>query len=311
MARKKKGYLVDGWLILDKPLKMTSSALVSKIKRLLYAKKVGHAGTLDPLATGMLPLALGEATKTIPFVMQSKKSYHFTVQWGIETSTDDTEGKIVQRSYSCPSYQDIMEKLPQFTGLIRQIPPQFSAIKVEGKRAYDLARSGHKFHLEAREVFIEELRIINIINHKTTVFEIVCGKGTYIRSIARDLGRSLGCFGHVNQLRRVKVGPFTENDAWTLDSLEDLLDRFHKDRNSRTPYYPFILPVEAVLGDLLHIELMPAEAELISRGQCITLSCINLPPLDGLAYVTSKGKLLALAKLEDGWLRPKRVFNII
>ena len=208
MPRRKKGRPVHGWLIFDKPLNMTSTEAVGTIKRLFDAQKAGHAGTLDPLATGVLPLALGEATKTVSFAMDGEKSYQFTVRWGAQTSTDDSEGEVVETSEARPKVADIEAALENFRGPILQVPPRFSAIKIAGNRAYDLARDGEPVELEAREVTINTLELIDHVDPSTAVFEAECGKGTYVRAIARDLGRVLGCHGHVSALRRTRALPW-------------------------------------------------------------------------------------------------------
>ena len=220
MARRKKGNPVHGWVILDKPLNMTSTQAVGAVRRAFNAQKAGHAGTLDPLATGILPIALGEATKTVPFAVDGQKAYRFTVRWGAETTTDDTEGPVVKSSEARPSRAGIEALLPRFHGEIQQVPPAFSAIKIAGERAYDLARDGEEFILEARTVVIERLALVEHIDDATSVFEAECGKGTYVRAIARDMGRMLGCFGHVIALRRTRVGPFHEANAVTLDAIQ-------------------------------------------------------------------------------------------
>ncbi|MBX9739813.1 MAG: tRNA pseudouridine(55) synthase TruB, partial [Beijerinckiaceae bacterium] len=200
---------INGWFILDKPVGMTSTHAVSRLKRIYNAKKAGHAGTLDPLASGLLPVAFGEATKTVPFVQDGEKAYRFTVRWGIETDSDDSDGKIVQTADHRPGPDQIEAALPRFTGTIMQAPPAFSAIKVNGERAYDMARDGEIVELAARPVTINSLEMIASTDDDA-VFEARCGKGTYVRAIARDLGRALGCLGHVTALRRTRVGPFTE-----------------------------------------------------------------------------------------------------
>jgi len=199
---------VHGWVVLDKPIGMTSTHAVAVLKRLFSAKRAGHAGTLDPLASGGLPIALGEATKTVPFVIDGRKRYRFTVAWGEERDTDDTEGKVTQTSDQRPSAEAIRALLPRFTGLIEQIPPQYSAIKVQGERAYDLARDGETVELKPRPVQIHELNLVEHSDNGQSVFEAECGKGTYVRALARDIGRILGCFGHICALRRTLVGPF-------------------------------------------------------------------------------------------------------
>src|SRR5262245_22789776 len=219
MAHARKGNDVHGWLVLDKPAGMTSTHAVARLKRLFNAKKAGHAGTLDPIATGVLPVAFGEATKTVPFVQDGEKTYRFTVCWGIETNTDDCEGEAVAQSANRPTAGEIAALLPRFTGTLAQQPPAFSAIKIKGERAYDLARSGEVPDLSARIVTIHAFDLIDA-GCDTAVFEACCGRGTYVRALARDLGRSLGCYGHVSALRRTRAGPFSEKDAIGLQELE-------------------------------------------------------------------------------------------
>ena len=217
---KKKGRPISGWVVLDKPVGMGSTEAVSKIKWLFQAEKAGHAGTLDPLASGMLPIALGEATKTVPYVQDGAKIYRFTVAWGEERSTDDLEGPVTKSSDQRPAEAEIRALLPKYTGVIMQTPPQFSAIKIAGERAYDLAREGETVDIPAREVEIGRLRHHRASRRRHTVFEIECGKGTYVRSLARDMGRDLGCFGHIAELRRIEVDPFTPEDFVTIAELE-------------------------------------------------------------------------------------------
>ena len=218
MARrgKKKGRPVSGWVVLDKPVGMGSTEAVSKVKWLFQAEKAGHAGTLDPLASGMLPIALGEATKTVPYVQDGAKVYRFTVAWGEERSTDDLEGPVTKSSDLRPGEAEIRALLPKYTGVIMQTPPQFSAIKIAGERAYDLAREGATVDIPEREVEIGRFDLVEMTPEGSTVFEIECGKGTYVRSLARDMGRDLGCFGHISELRRVEVDPFTAEDFVTI-----------------------------------------------------------------------------------------------
>ena len=207
MARR-KGDPVHGWLVLDKPSGMTSTKALAIARRLLNANKAGHAGTLDPLANGVLPLAFGEATKTVPYLVEARKTYRFTVGWGAETTTDDTEGAITRRSDARPSVEAIVRALPQFVGVILQVPPAFSAVKVDGERAYDLAREGEAVELQPRATHIHRIELADVPNEGHAVFEMVCGKGTYVRAFARDLGRVLGSLGHVKALTRLAVGPF-------------------------------------------------------------------------------------------------------
>jgi tRNA pseudouridine55 synthase len=311
MARRKKGRRVHGWLTFDKPMHMTSTQAVGIVKRLFNAQKVGHAGTLDPLATGILPIALGEATKTVPFTVDSTKAYTFTVRWGIETSTDDTEGEPTRTSDKRPDLVEIEACLAQFRGAIAQVPPQFSAVKIAGQRAYDLARDGEQVSLEAREVLIERLEIADdteevarpdATDAATTTFEAVCGKGTYVRSLARDIGRALGCFGHITQLRRTAVGPFTLDEAVTLEELEQLAEGRTLDEA--------LQPVESALSDVLHVPVSGADAARLQRGQAVILRGRDAPIISGLGYATHKGTLLALVEMARGEIRPTRVFNL-
>ncbi|MCC6981920.1 MAG: tRNA pseudouridine(55) synthase TruB, partial [Bauldia sp.] len=217
--RRKKGRPVSGWLPLDKPEGVTSTRILSEVKRLFDAQKAGHAGTLDPLASGMLPIAFGEATKTVSYVMDGRKIYRFAVRWGVQTDTDDTEGHAIAHSDVRPTPEAILAALPEFTGTIVQVPPAFSALKIDGERAYDLAREGEAVVLEPREVEIHRLTLVDVPDADHAVFEAECGKGTYVRAVARDLGRRLGTLGHVTALRRLLVGPFGEADMVTIDQL--------------------------------------------------------------------------------------------
>ncbi len=224
MARRKKGNPVHGWVVLDKPIGMTSTQAVGAVRRLFEAQKAGHAGTLDPLATGILPIALGEATKTVPFAVDGEKAYRFTVRFGAETDTDDAEGKVVRTSDVLPSFADIQSVLANFIGEISQVPPAFSAIKVDGNRAYDLARAGEVVVLEPRWIVVDELRLIDMPDSATAVLEADCGKGTYVRALARDMGRMLGSAAHVIALRRTRVGGFDEQTAVQLGNLQEMAE---------------------------------------------------------------------------------------
>lgn len=306
MVRPKKGNPIHGWLILDKPIGMTSTQAVATIKQMYDAQKAGHAGTLDPLATGILPIALGEATKTCSFAVEGEKAYRFTVRWGAETNTDDAEGEVVNTSDQRPSPEEIDAILPRFTGEIEQVPPTFSAIKVNGERAYDLARDGETPKLEARPVVISELNVIEHTDEDTTVFEAICGKGTYVRALARDMGRALGCYGHVTALRRTQVGPFDEEAAVPLTELQhasnlDAAMDFLKVK---------LLPVEAVLEGLQRLNLSAADASRVRRGQGVLIRGRDAPVLNGSAYAMSKGQLIAIGELSKGEFRPTRVFNL-
>ncbi|MGY3584705.1 tRNA pseudouridine55 synthase [Bradyrhizobium sp. USDA 4350] len=298
---------VHGWVVLDKPIGMTSTQAVAVLKRLFQAKRAGHAGTLDPLASGGLPIALGEATKTVPFVMDGRKRYRFTVSWGEERDTDDTEGRPVRTSESRPTADSIRQLLPRFTGVIEQIPPQYSAIKVQGERAYDLARDGETVELKPRPVEIHELTLVEHGDNGQSVFEAECGKGTYVRALARDMGRILGCFGHICALRRTLVGPFTERDMIPLEQLEALCNRAASGEGSLADA---LLPVETALDDIPALAVTRADAARLHRGQAVLLRGRDAPNTSGTVYVTVAGRLLALAEIGNGELIPKRVFNL-
>jgi tRNA pseudouridine55 synthase len=298
---------VHGWVVLDKPIGMTSTHAVAVVKRLFQAKRAGHAGTLDPLASGGLPIAMGEATKTVPFVMDGRKRYRFTVAWGEERDTDDTEGRVVKTSDIRPSAEAISELLPRFTGKIEQTPPQYSAIKVQGERAYDLARDGEIVELKPRPVEIHHLTLVEQPDSSHSVFEAECGKGTYVRALARDIGRILGCYGHICALRRTLVGPFGEADMIPLEQLEALCDRAASGEGSLADA---LLPVETALDDIPALAVTRADAARLHRGQAVLLRGRDAPNCSGTVYVTVAGRLLALAEIGNGELIPKRVFNL-
>ncbi len=302
MARRKKGNPVHGWLVLDKPLEMTSTRAVGILKRLFFAQKVGHAGTLDPLATGILPIAFGEATKTVPFAVDGEKVYRFTVRWGTETTTDDAEGGIVETSAERPTRDAIEDLLPTFTGEIMQVPPAFSAIKIDGQRAYDLARDGEEVVLDPRPVMIQELLLLDMPDADTAVFEARCGKGTYVRALARDMGRELGCRGHVIALRRTRVGPFIEGEAVNIEDLEDAIE-------AGEDLQPFLRPVEIALTDLTELNISQGDAADLMQGRSVLIRGRDAPILSGAAYAMSKGQIIALGELEKGAFHPTRVFN--
>ncbi|KAA0078623.1 tRNA pseudouridine(55) synthase TruB [Tardiphaga sp. P9-11] len=298
---------VHGWVILDKPIGMTSTQAVAVAKRLFQAKRAGHAGTLDPLASGGLPIALGEATKTVPFVMDGRKRYRFTVAWGEERDTDDTEGRATFTSEIRPTADQIQALLPQFTGNIEQTPPQYSAIKIQGERAYDLARDGEVVPLVPRPVVIHELVLTEQPDSDHAVFEAECGKGTYVRALARDIGRLLGCYGHISALRRTLVGPFAEADMIPLEQLQALCDRAASGEGSLADA---LLPVETALDDIPALAVTRADAARLHRGQAVLLRGRDAPDCSGTVYVTVAGRLLALAEVGNGELIPKRVFNL-
>ncbi len=304
--RRRKGLPIHGWLILDKPAGLTSTRAVSRVKRALNANKAGHAGTLDPLATGILPIALGEATKTVPYVVDGKKGYRFTVRWGAETDTDDLEGKIINQSDNRPELSSIESVLDRFTGTISQVPPLFSAIKVQGERAYDLARDGAQFELEARSVEIESLKITGVPDQDHCELEALCGKGTYVRALARDIGRCLGVYGHIVSLRRTQVGSFFEADTISLDKLEEL----SHSAGDQEELMSLMKPVETALDDIPALAIDTSDAMRLKRGQAILLRGRDAPIIKGVVYATSRGSLIALGEIQQGQLRPTRVFNL-
>ncbi|MGQ4274356.1 tRNA pseudouridine(55) synthase TruB [Terrihabitans sp. B22-R8] len=296
---------VHGWLILDKPSGMTSTHALAKVKRAFGAKKAGHAGTLDPLATGCLPIAFGEATKTVPFAMDGRKVYRFTVRWGVETATDDSEGPVTATSDRRPDRQEILALLPDFTGTIEQVPPSFSAIKVAGERAYDLARDGEELDLASRAIEIHSLVLV-ADDADSATFEAETGKGAYVRALARDMGRRLGCHGHITALRRVSVGPFGEHTLISLDEI-DRLRLCAPDEGNLADH---LLPVETALDDIPALAVNGADAARLRRGQAILLRGRDAPLLHGTCYVTAQGVLVALAEAEGGEIHPKRVFQL-
>ena len=298
---------VHGWVVLDKPVGMTSTHAVSIVKRLFTAKRAGHAGTLDPLASGALPIALGEATKTVPFVMDGRKLYQFTVRWGEERDTDDAEGRVTANSDARPAPQAIRALLPSFTGAIEQVPPKYSAIKIDGERAYDLARDGATVELAARTVQIDRLELIATPDPDRAVLHAECGKGTYVRSLARDMGRALGCFGHVSALRRVAVGPFGAETMILLEQLEALC---HRAAAGEASLADALMPVETALDDIPALAVSQADAARLRRGQAVLLRGRDAPNFRGPVYATASGHLVALAELDRGEIVPKRVFNL-
>ena len=316
--RKKKGRPVSGWVVFDKPVGMGSTEAVSKIKWLFNAAKAGHAGTLDPLASGMLPIALGDATKTVPYVMDGAKVYRFTVAWGEERSTDDLEGEATRHSDKRPSEADIRALLPQFTGVIMQTPPQFSAIKIGGERAYDLAREGEEIDIPAREVEIGRLDIVDMPDATHTVFEIECGKGTYVRSLARDMGRELGCYGHIADLRRVEVDPFTPEQLVTLEALEEASPERERGEDDRLlPPAPdtfgaldaLVLDTGAALSFLPQVMLSDDAARKVRLGNPALVRGASAPVEAEDACAVARGRLVALGAIEAGMFHPRRVFS--
>ncbi len=304
MGRKRTGLPINGWIALDKPLGMSSAQAVAAVRRTTGAAKAGHGGTLDPLATGVLPIALGEATKTVSYVMDGAKTYRFRAQWGETRATDDNEGEITATSPNRPSKETILAALPRFTGEIDQIPPIFSALKVDGERSYDLARAGKAPELAPRRVRIDRIDLL-AAETDWADFEVRCGKGTYIRSLARDLGAALGTLAFVAELRRTACGPFTEIQAISLDKLGSFV---HSAAS-------FVLPVATALDDIPALAVTEDEAQCLSRGQSISIpgssgfrvSAENPPDV---VRVETADRLVALARIDGGMVRPVRVLHL-
>jgi tRNA pseudouridine55 synthase len=305
--RKREKRDVHGWLVLDKPVGITSTHAVAVIKRLFSAKRAGHAGTLDPLASGCLPVALGEATKTVPFVVDGRKTYLFTVRWGEERDTDDAEGRVIATNEERPTAAAIRAALAAFTGTIAQVPPRYSAIKIAGERAYDLAREGEMVEIESRSVDIHRLDLIDLPDRDHARFSAECGKGAYVRALARDLGRVLACCGHVTELRRTAVGPFGEADMISLARIEALC---HRAAVGEGNLADLLLPVETALDDIPALAVSGADAARLQRGQAVLMRGRDAPILRGTVHVTASGALVALAEADRGEIVPKRVFNL-
>ncbi len=312
MARRRKGNPVHGWVVVDKPVGMTSTQVVGRIRWLLDAQKAGHAGTLDPLASGVLPIALGEATKTVPFVMDGRKSYSFTVRFGEATATDDAEGEVVEISDERPSDDDIRAALAGFIGRISQVPPVYSAVHIDGERAYRRARAGDDTPPPAREVEIVNFRLVARPDADHAVFEVDCGKGTYVRSLGRDLARALGTVGHVSELRRTATGPFTLKDAISLDVLAEPV--------VSAPRQDFLLPVSTALDDIPALALTETQADDLRHGRAVRARSggtlfVDANELDAISegnvLCASFGEIpVALARLEGEEIRPVRVLNL-
>jgi tRNA pseudouridine55 synthase len=307
VARRRRGIPIHGWLAIDKPAGLSSNAVVGRVRRVTGADKVGHGGTLDPLATGVLPIALGEATKTVAYVMDGAKVYRFTVRWGEARSTDDAEGTVTATSPVRPDAAAIEAVLPGFVGAIQQVPPAFSAVKIEGERAYARARRAETVALEPRPVRIDSFRLLARPDADHATFEVGCGKGAYMRSLARDLAVKLGTYGHIATLRRVCVGPFREEDAISLDKLSLL---------GHSPALETLLkPVETVLDDIPALALTVAEARRLRHGQPIAvLPVASRTPLthidpNTVVRAMAEGRLVALARIKGGEIRPVRVIN--
>jgi len=300
VARRKKGRDISGWLLIDKPAGPTSTAVVNKVRWALDAKKAGHAGTLDPDATGVLAIALGEATKTVPYITDAMKAYRFTVRLGQSTNTDDAEGTVLQENEFRPADSDIRAALPQFVGDVMQVPPKFSAVKIDGERAYKLARSGEDVEIAARPLFVEDLKLISRPDTDHVELELTCGKGGYVRAIARDLGETLGCYGHVVTLRRIWSGPFDVEDGVSLDLVEEL---------ARTPELDqFLQPLEIGLAELPELRCAAPGAAKLRNGNPGMVITSDAEYGDE-AWASLDGKAVAVGIYRAGELHPSRVFN--
>ena len=299
MARGKNKRRVDGWLVIDKPAGITSTAVVNKVKWAFNAKKAGHAGTLDPEATGVLAVALGEATKTVPYITDALKAYRFVVRLGQATNTDDAEGEVIAESGLRPTDAEITAALPQFTGDIMQVPPKFSAVKIDGQRAYKLARDGEDVALAARPLWVEELIFVSRLDADHVELEMTCGKGGYVRSIARDLGEVLGCFGHVQSLRRIWSGPFETEDGISLELVDEL---------AKTPELDsYLLPIETGLAELPELTCRPEAAARLRNGNPGMVLASDVEYGEE-AWVSCDGEPIAIGIYRAGELHPSRVF---
>ncbi len=303
---KKRGKPVHGWVVFDKPLNMSSTQAVGKIRWLFDAEKAGHGGTLDPLATGLLPIALGEATKTVQWAMDGRKTYRFRIQWGAETETDDLEGAVTAQSEQRPSRNRVESILSKFTGEITQVPPIYSALKIDGERAYDLARAGEKPEMTPRQVLIEELQLLDASNPDHADFETVCGKGTYIRALARDIGRALGCLGHLTLLRRTQVGSFTEKDMISLEMLEELRHR----PDGVEALNEALHSIVTVLDGIPALAVMDQDAAKLRQGQSVLLRGANAPINCEAVLVNHDSRPLGICEISQGSLKTKRLFNL-
>ena len=304
--RKPRGRALDGWLIVDKPQGLTSTDVVNRVRRWFDAQKAGHGGTLDPLATGILPIAFGAATKTVPYIMDSTKIYRFTLKLGEQRDTDDADGQTIATSDVRPSDEQIRAALPAFIGDIMQIPPIYSAIKIAGERAYDMARDGRAPVMEARPARVDRFELIARPDADTAEFEVQSGKGVYMRSLARDIAVACGTLGHISVLRRLRVGPFLESNAIPLDKLQP-----GEDSEPASPN--LLLPVVTALADIPALALTDAEVSSLSHGQAISLVDLmgRIPraadPAGGLARAMAGSRVIGLCRLEEGWLKPERL----
>ena len=301
MARNRRGRPIHGWVAVDKPKGMSSARAVAQVRRITGAAKAGHGGTLDPLATGVLPVALGEATKTASWAMAGDKTYRFTLRWGERRDTDDGEGAVIETSDLRPSEAAVLSVLDRFTGEIVQRPPRYSAVKLDGRRSYDLARAAVDFELPERVVTVGALVLLDLPDSDRAAFEMRCGKGTYVRSLARDLAAALGTVGHAEEIRRTAVGPFTEADSIPLDILETLVHS--------APAQDYLLPIEAALDDIPAVPVSDSQASLLRHGQPVRVIPAERVADGDTVIAMADGMLVALARFEDGTIRPTRVIN--
>lgn len=299
MARTRKGREISGWLVVDKPAGITSTAVVNKVKWAFDAKKAGHAGTLDPDATGVLAVALGEATKTVPYITDALKAYDFTVRLGQATNTDDAEGEVIAQSDARPADAEIKAALGRFVGEIMQVPPAFSAVKIDGERAYKRARDGETFEISARPLWVEELLMTGRPDVDHVTLEMTCGKGGYVRAIARDLGEALGCHGHVAVLRRVWSGPFTAAQGIDLATLDRLAKSLELDG--------YLLPLEAGLVDLPEVRCTAESAVKLRNGNPGLVFATGVD-YGAECWASLDGKAVAVGRYMGGELHPARVF---
>ena len=300
MARKRKGRDVSGWMVIDKPAGMTSTAVVNKVRWAMQAKKAGHAGTLDPEATGVLAVALGEATKTVPYITDALKAYRFTVRLGQATNTDDAEGEVIATSDLRPDDDAIKAELGRFVGEIMQVPPKFSAVKIDGERAYKRARDGEEFEVAARPLWVEELVLTDRPDADHVELEMTCGKGGYVRSVARDLGERLGCHGHVVRLRRIWSGPFDAQGAVSLDEIDRLAHDPALDAH--------LQPLEDGLADLPRVDCAEVGAVKLRNGNPGPVIAADVEYGEE-CWAAHKGRAVAVGRYKGGELHPSRVFN--
>lgn len=303
MGRRKKGDEINGWLVIDKPRDMGSTDVVNLTRRLFNAKKNGHTGTLDPFATGVLPIAFGEATKVIPYVTDGKKEYEFIIQWGVATNTCDTEGEVIKTCEKIPNRDEILAVIPSFLGQIEQVPPMYSAIKIDGRRAYDLARKGEVVEMPSRIIEIYNLALLEELPNNQAKFRVECSKGTYVRTLGQDIALKLGTVGHLQELRRTKCGNFDLSDVIKLETLKNMVHIEHLKE--------FLLPIETSLRDIAVIAVSEADAAKLKLGQGLSPRAYDVESLfEKEAAAFCDGNLVAVVRISDRKIAPVRVFNI-